>query len=84
MAGSLSPAELYGLVSARRRSFRRTVALAAWVLAQLQWIVVRGVATGISIAFGDKKQPDYLTPKQLFDTAPFFDVTVPEDADDGR
>jgi len=56
----------------------------AWALSQLQWIVVRGVAKGISIGFGDKKQPEYMTPKEFFDMAPVFDATVMEDADDGR
>jgi hypothetical protein len=55
------------------------------VLSHLQWIVIRGVAKGISIGFGDKKEPVYMSPKEFFDMAPGFDATViEEEADDGR
>lgn len=77
--------ELYGLVAARRRAFRRQLSVAAWVLAELQWIITRAVAKGISLALGgDRKPPEYFTSKEIFDRAPQFDVTVDESDDDGR
>jgi hypothetical protein len=45
---------------------------------------VYGVAKGIDRAFGGKTEPTFLQPKEYFDQAPRFDVTVEEDADDGR
>jgi hypothetical protein len=69
---------------AKRREYRRWLSVLAWFLHNIQWIVVSGVAKGISIGFGDKKQPEYLTPKQFFDMAPRFDATMEEESDDGR
>lgn len=56
----------------------------SWFLAQLQFVLVRSITKGVSIAFGDKKQPEYLTSKEFFDMAPRFDATISEEADDGR
>lgn len=83
-AAALSPAELHGLVLAKQREYRRWLSVISWSLSQLEWLLIRAVAKGISIGFGDKKQPVLTKAKEFFDRAPRFDWTVREETDDGR